>query len=99
MSHTTEIHASVAMLASLFGDPTHADTEANRYEWHVRFGEEGGVVLRNTGSAASAGRMQSWEVTADSPTALTALESRLHEGENYYEGVLHPELFIQREQG
>lgn len=98
MTHTTEIHASVAMLASLFGDPAHADSDANRYEWHVRFEDGGSVVLRNTGSVASAGRMQSWEVAADSPSALTELENRLHEGENYYEGVLHPELFIHREQ-
>lgn len=98
MAHTAQINASVAMLASLFGNPNHADADINHYEWLIRFDDASQVILRNVSQAVSAGRMQTWEVSSDSETAIAQLKDKLEQGENYYEGSLHPELFIHREE-
>lgn len=81
----TEVSTTVAMLISVFGAPFRGDSEANIFEWRLEL--EGG------GKSA---RLQRWDITADSKETLEQIQSALSSGENYYEGGLHPELFIQR---
>lgn len=98
MSHRSEISTSVAMLVSVFGNPIHADSEANVYEWIVEFSDGNKAVLKNLSKGGSASRIQDWEVASDSQSAIDKVNAKLEEGENYYEGGLHPELFITRDQ-
>jgi hypothetical protein len=96
MTQSTEINTSVAMLVSVFGDPVHADHEANNYEWFVEFADGNKAVLRNIDKGGSAGRVQAWEVSSDSESGIAQVNAKLTEGENYYDGAMHPELFIKR---
>lgn len=97
MTHSTEINTSVAMLVSVFGNPIHADAEANNYEWRVEFSDGSSAILRNASKGGSAGRVQTWEVSCTSESAAEQVNAKLEEGENYYDGGLHPELFIKRD--
>lgn len=96
MTQKYEINTSTAMLVSVFGDPARADSEANNYEWHIDFADGTKAVLRNLSKGGSSGRVQAWELTSDSESAIAQIKAKLEEGENYYEGGLHPELFIKR---
>lgn len=96
MTQSIEINTSVAMLVSVFGDPVHADSEANNYEWQIYFSDGAKAILRNTGKGGSSGRVQAWAVSSDSEAGINQVNAKLEEGENYYEGALHPELFIKR---
>tara|TARA_R110001592_G_scaffold18013_4_gene75366 strand:+ start:634 stop:930 length:297 start_codon:yes stop_codon:yes gene_type:complete len=96
MTHNTEIQTSLAMLVSVFGNPTHADSEANRYEWHLEFADGTRAILSNASTGGSSARVQAWELSSDSETAIAQVTEKLQEGENYYDGALHPELFIDR---
>ncbi len=96
MSYTREISASVALLASIFGDPAEADAQANRYVWHLRFDGGHELTLRNLGTPSSAGRLQTWQASSATEDAFALLEARLEEADQYYEGPLHPELFLSR---
>ena len=96
MTHNTEIQTSVAMLISVFGTPTRADSEANRYEWHLEFADGSKAVLSNVSVGGSSARVQAWELSGDSETAIAQVSEKLQEGESYYDGALHPELFIDR---
>lgn len=97
MTHSTEIHTSVAMLISVFGDPIHADRETNSYEWQIDFADSSKAVLRNVSKGGSAARVQAWEVSSDSESGIAQVSAKLQEGENYYDGALHPELFTKRD--
>jgi len=96
MTHSTEIRTSAAMLVSVFGDPIHADNEANNFEWQIDFPDGSNAILRNTSKGGSSGRVQAWKVSSDSETGIAQVNAKMAEGENYYEGALHPELFINR---
>tara|TARA_R100001377_G_scaffold59351_1_gene35810 strand:- start:597 stop:893 length:297 start_codon:yes stop_codon:yes gene_type:complete len=97
MTHSSEIHTSVAMLISVFGDPARADHEANSYEWHIELADGSKVHLRNLSTGGSAARVQPWELSSDTEAGIAQINAKLEEGENYYEGGLHPELFIKRD--
>ena len=97
MTHSTEIHTSVAMLTSVFGDPAQANSETNNYEWHIDLPDGSKASLRNTSTGGSAARVQAWELSSDSEAGIAQVNAKLEEGENYYEGTLHPELFIKRD--
>lgn len=96
MTHSTEIHTSAAMLTSVFGNPARADSEANSYEWHIDFADGSKAILRNISAGGSSARVQAWELSSDTEEGIAQVNAKLAEGENYYEGGLHPELFIQR---
>lgn len=97
MTQSTEIHTSVAMLISVFGNPTHSDSDANSYEWNIEFADGSKAQLRNISKGGSAARVQTWEVNSDSESGIDQVNGKLAEGENYYEGALHPELFSKRD--
>lgn len=97
MTHSTEIQTSVAMLISVFGDPLRADSEANNYEWRIDCADGSVAILRNTSTGGSAARVQAWELSCTSEAGIAQICAKLAEGENYYEGTLHPELFIKRD--
>lgn len=97
MTQSMEINTSVAMLVSVFGNPIHADAEANNYEWYVEFPDGSSAILKNLSKGGSAGRVQAWEVSCSSEAAAEQVTAKLEEGENYYDGGLHPELFIKRD--
>ncbi|MDX1491935.1 MAG: hypothetical protein R3332_11665 [Pseudohongiellaceae bacterium] len=96
MSQRAEITTTVAMLVSVFGEPLHADSEANMYEWSIEFPDGAKALIRNLDKQDSAGRVQRWEIISDSDSAIEQCNEKLDEGKNYYEGTLHPELFIKR---
>lgn len=96
MTQHSEISTTVAMLVSLFGNPHQADPEANAYEWRIVIGDNPLVIVRNLKQGGSAGRIQDWSLDSESADAINQLKEKLEEGENYYEGSLHPELFITR---
>lgn len=97
MTHKTEIHTSLAMLISVFGDPTHADNETNSCEWQIEFADGDKATLRNLSTGGSSGRIQTWELSSESEAGITQVNAKLAEGENYYDGALHPELFSNRD--
>ena len=96
MTHNTEIQTSVAMLISVFGNPTRADSDANRYEWHLEFADGSKASLSNVSVGGSSARVQTWELSSESDAGIAQVTEKLQEGENYYDGALHPELFIDR---
>jgi hypothetical protein len=97
MSYNSEINTTMAMLISVFGNPDLANSEANVYEWHLEFPDGAKVTLCNSGHEESAGRMQTWLVSSDQESGLAQVNAKLDEGENYYEGTLHPELVVKRQ--
>lgn len=97
MTHHTEINTSVAMLISVFGEPTRVNSEANNYEWHIDFADGSKAFIRNVGNSGSSARVQAWDVNSDSSSGIAQVNAKLEEGENYYDGALHPELFIKRD--
>lgn len=97
MSHRSEISTSVAMLVSVFGNPLHADSEANVYEWNIELSDNSKAIVKNITKGGSASRIQEWEVISSSQSGIDQINAKLEEGENYYEGGLHPELFIKRD--
>ncbi|MDO8272851.1 MAG: hypothetical protein Q7U82_13200 [Gammaproteobacteria bacterium] len=99
-SHTcqSEVSTTLAMLISVFGTPFRADAEANIYEWRLELEGDGRVSIVNLpGNADKTAKLQRWSITADSKESLEQIQTALSSGENYYDGALHPELFIQRE--
>ena len=84
------------MLVSLFGNPHLADPEANAYEWRVELDDGTLAIIRNLNKGGSAGRIQDWSIACVNDEAIAKIKEKLEEGENYYEGSLHPELFITR---
>ena len=96
MTEHSDISTTVAMLASLFGNPFKADAEANAYEWRIEMDDGALAIVRNINKGGSAGRIQDWSIDSESNSAIEKLKAKLEEGENYYEGALHPELFINR---
>ena len=98
-SHTceSEVSTTLAMLISVFGTPFRADAEANIFEWRLDL-ESGGRarIVNQPGDGGKTARLQRWSITADSMESLEQIQKALTGGENYYDGVLHPELFIER---
>lgn len=97
MKQKTEIHTSLAMLISVFGDPTRADNETSSYEWQIEFADGNKATLRNLSTGTSTGRLQTWELSSESDAGIAQVNAKLAEGENYYDGALHPELFSNRD--
>ncbi|MDO9316756.1 MAG: hypothetical protein Q7V56_00970 [Gammaproteobacteria bacterium] len=93
----SEVSTTLAMLISVFGAPFRAEAEANIYEWRLEL-EDGdrGRIINLPGVADKTAKLQRWSITADSKKSLEQIQTALSSGENYYDGVLHPELFIQR---
>lgn len=93
-----EISSTVAMLISVFGSPYHAEAEVASMEWFLEFEDGSRAVIRNKNAIHSSNsRIQTWTATADSAATLEKIKAKLLEGDNYYEGSLHPELFVKRE--
>ncbi|MDT8429420.1 MAG: hypothetical protein RQ757_11700 [Pseudomonadales bacterium] len=93
-----EINSTAAMLISVFGPPWHAEAEVASMEWFLEFEDGSHAVIRNQDAIHSShGRIQTWIASADSVAALEKIKAKLQEGDNYYEGSLHPELFVKRE--
>lgn len=98
-NHTcqSEVSTTLAMLISVFGPPLRADADANIYEWHLELEGGGRVrIVNGPRDADKTAKLQRWSITADSKESLEQIQTALLSGENYYDGVLHPELFIQR---
>ncbi len=94
---TCELHTSAALLISVFGQPAHAGAEVTSYRWQLNFEEDGQARLfTQSGGHPTAATLLTWRVEADCAAALARVEQALQAGENYYEGPLHPELFIRR---
>ncbi len=94
---TSELHTSAALLISVFGQPAHAGAEVTSYRWQLNFEEDGQARLfTQSGGNPTAATLLTWRVEADCAAALARVEQALQAGENYYEGTLHPELFIRR---
>jgi hypothetical protein len=92
-----EVSTTVAMLISVFGAPFRGDSEANIFEWRLELQGGGSArIVNQQGNGGKSARLQRWDITADSKEALEQIQSALSSGENYYDGGLHPELFIQR---
>lgn len=93
----SEVSTTLAMLISVFGTPFKADADANTFEWRLDL-EGGGRarIVNQPGDGGKTARLQRWSITADSKKSLEQIETALTGGENYYDGALHPELFIQR---
>ncbi len=95
--YTCELHTSAALLISVFGQPAHAGAEVTSYRWQLNFEEDGQARLfTQSGGHPTAATLLTWRVEADCAAALARVEQALQAGENYYEGPLHPELFIRR---
>ena len=83
-----------ALLISVFGAPFRADADANTYEWHLNFSDGSHANISNHSAAAPhSARIQSWLAVGSTAAAITQVQTALTQGENYYEGALHPELF------
>lgn len=97
-ANSCEINSSAAMLISVFGQPLHAEAELESMEWLLEFEGGGKAVIRNKEMArTSNSRIQTWTANADSAATLAKITEKLIEADNYYEGSLHPELFVKRE--
>lgn len=92
-----ELHTSAAMLISVFGQPERADAEVNSFRWRLTNadGSNAQIFSQQTG-AVSAAKVQPWQVEGSSQSAIEQVQEAMQAGENYYDGVLHPELFIKR---
>jgi len=98
-SHTcqSEVSTTLAMLISVFGAPIRAEAEGNIYEWRLELeGGNRGRIINLAEDADKTAKLQRWRIIADSKESLELIQTALSSGENYYDGVLHPELFIQR---
>lgn len=93
----SEVSTTLAMLVSVFGPPLRADAEADTFEWQLEL-EGGGRahIINQPGDGGKTARLQNWIIAADSLDSLEQIQSSLASGENYYDGALHPELFIPR---
>lgn len=93
-----DLHTSAAMLISVFGQPLRAAAQVTSYEWRLTHadGSQARIYSRQSGDV-SAAAVQPWRVEADSSAAIAQVQQALQAGENYYEGTLHPELFIRRD--
>ncbi|GEM_PF-526991 len=93
-----EISSSAAMLISVFGQPRHVEVERESIEWLLEFEGGGKAVIRNKEVVHSShSRVQTWTASADSAATLKRITEKLIEADNYYEGSLHPELFVKRD--
>lgn len=92
-----DLHTSAAMLISVFGQPERAEAQVNSYRWRVvnADGTQARIYSLQKGEI-SASKVQAWRVEGDCPAAIDQVQQALQAGENYYEGSLHPELFITR---
>jgi len=95
---TCELQTSAALLISVFGQPAHASAEVTSYRWQLGF-EDGSQarIFTEQGGHPSAATLIAWRVEADSAAALARVEQAMQAGADYYEGTLHPELFIRRD--
>lgn len=93
-----DLHTSAAMLISVFGQPEHAAAQVSSYQWRLVHadGSHARIYSLLTGEL-SAAAVQPWRVDGSSAAALEQVRSAMQAGENYYDGALHPELFIQRD--
>ncbi len=93
-----ELQTSAALLVSVFGQPAHAGAEVTRYRWLLDFedGSQARIFNQQSGNP-SAATLLAWRVEADSSAALARVEQAMEAGADYYEGTLHPELFIRRD--
>jgi hypothetical protein len=93
-----EINTTRALLISVFGAPFRADPEANIYEWHLNFPDNSHANISNqSANPQHSARIQTWLVVGSNAAAITHVKAALAQGENYYEGPLHPELFANSE--
>lgn len=93
----SEVSTTLAMLISVFGPPFRADAEADMFEWRLDLAGGGRArIVNQPGEGGKTTRLQNWGISADSQESLEQLQTALTSGENYYDGALHPELFIQR---
>jgi hypothetical protein len=96
---TCDLQTSAALLISVFGQPAHAGAEVTSYRWQLTFDEGAQArIFTQSGGNPTAATLLSWRVEADSAAALASVEQALQAGADYYEGTLHPELFIRRDQ-
>jgi hypothetical protein len=93
-----ELQTSAALLISVFGQPIHAGADVVSYRWQLSF-EDGAQarIFTQQGGHPSAATLLIWRVEADSAAALARVEQSMQAGADYYEGTLHPELFIRRD--
>lgn len=94
---TLDITTSAAMLISVFGQPERAEAQVNSYVWRLALADGGQARIYSlqTGEI-SAATVQSWRVEGNTPAALAQVQQDMEAGTNYYDGALHPELFITR---
>jgi len=92
-----DLHTSAAMLISVFGQPERAEAEVNSFQWRLVLddGAQARIFSQQTGSI-SAATVQPWRVEGDSPAAIDHVRQAMQAGADYYDGALHPELFITR---
>ena len=92
-----DLHTSAAMLISVFGQPERAEAQVNSYRWREvnADGSQARIYSLQKGEI-SASTVQAWRVEGDCAAAIDQVQQALQAGENYYEGSLHPELFITR---
>ncbi len=91
-----EVSTTVPMLVSVFGPPYRADVETNTFEWRIVLDADRQASITNQATGSKGPKLQTWTVTANHAEALQAVQSALSTGENYYDGTLHPELFVLR---
>jgi hypothetical protein len=97
MTNTFDLQTSAAMLISVFGQPERAGAQVSSYEWRLAHpdGSQARIFSQQT-LEFSASAVQTWRVEGDCAAAIDQVQQALQAGENYYEGTLHPELFISR---
>lgn len=92
-----ELHTSAALLISVFGQPERADARVSSYQWRLQHADGSQARIFSLQSRdVSAAAVQAWRVEGDCAAAIDQVQQALQAGENYYEGTLHPELFITR---
>jgi hypothetical protein len=94
---SSDLHTSAALLISVFGQPAHAGAEVTSYRWQLAFedGSQARIFTEQSG-AHSAATLLCWRVESDCASALACVQQAMQAGADYYEGTLHPELFIRR---
>lgn len=97
MTNTLDLQTSAALLISVFGQPERAEAQVSSYQWRLRHadGSQARIFSLQT-REVSAAAVQAWRVEGDCAAAIDQVQQALQAGENYYEGTLHPELFITR---
>lgn len=92
-----ELQTSAAMLISVFGQPERAEAQVSSYQWRLAHadGSHARIFSLQNGEISAAAVLP-WRVEGDCAAAIEQVQQALQAGENYYEGTLHPELFITR---